>query len=131
MRRTHLIVGLLGVITFLVTGQVMKHHSPKMPFLAPDVHMMFVSRHIYLLSAALVNLALGLYLQIRPVRWRCMLQRIGSVLILLSPILLLTAFLAESSLGLAGRGWHSLLGLFILFGGVMAHFIASIAAEVN
>jgi hypothetical protein len=45
--------------------------------------MMYVSRHIYLLGAALVNLVLGLYLQMKPPRWRGILQQIGSLLILL------------------------------------------------
>src|SRR6266446_2535461 len=49
MRRVHLTVGLLGVIAFLITGQVMGHHIPKMQLLTPDVRMMYVSRHIYLL----------------------------------------------------------------------------------
>ena len=62
MGRVRLTVGLLGVIAFLITGQVMGHHIPKMQLLTPDVRMMYVSRHIYLLGAALVNLTLGLYL---------------------------------------------------------------------
>ncbi len=60
MRHIHLIVGLLSVAAFLLTGQVMGHHVPNMQSLPPEVRMMYVSRHIYLLGAALVNLALGL-----------------------------------------------------------------------
>ncbi len=83
MRRIHLAIGLLGVIAFLITGQVMKHHSPKMQVLPTDVRLMYVSRHIYLLGAALVNLVLGLYLQTQPPGWRRVLQQSGSLLILL------------------------------------------------
>lgn len=128
LRRLHLIVGLLGVVVFLLTGQLMKHHNPPTPGLPTDVRMMYVSRHIYLLGTALVNLALGLYFQLRPALWMRTLQWIGSILILVSPILLLVAFLHEPPLGLAGRGWHSYVGMIGMFAGVMAHLLASFGA---
>ena len=131
MRRVHLIVGLIGVVAFLITGQLMKHHSPPVRMLTPGVHMMYVSRHIYLLGAALVNLVLGLYLREYSPGWRRTLQRIGSVLIFLAILSLLTAFIAEPALGLAGRSWRSYFGLIALFAGVMAHFVASFAREPN
>jgi hypothetical protein len=131
VRRIHFIVGLLGVIAFLITGQVMGHHSPKMQLLTPDVHMMYVSRHIYLLGASLVNLTLGLYFHQHPPGWRRGLQQIGSLLILLSAASLLFAFIAEPALGLAGRGWRSSFGLIALFAGVMTHTVASFARKPN
>lgn len=125
MRRIHLIIGLLGVIAFLLTGQVMKHHHPRMDELSPDVRMMYVSRHIYLLEASLVNVVLGLYIRLHRHGWRRVLQQVGSVVILLSPLLSLVAFVAEPALGLAGRGWRSYFGLIGLFAGVMTHIVAS------
>jgi hypothetical protein len=130
-RRIHLIVGLVGVLTFLLTGQAMSHHHPAMTALPPDIRMMYVSRHLYLLGAALVNLALGLYLQLRSAGWRRFLQHLGSLLIVLSPILLLLAFLAEPERGLVGRGWRSQFGLFTLFGGVLFHWIATFFSPKN
>jgi hypothetical protein len=126
MRRVHLIIGLLGVVAFLLTGQFMKHHNPAMLLLSPDVRMMYVSRHIYLLGAALVNLVLGLYLIDGSPGWRLTLQWIGSALILLSALSLLMAFIAEPSLGIAGRSWRSYFGLIALFAGVMTHLAAAV-----
>jgi len=126
MRRVHLIIGLLGVVAFLLTGQFMKHHNPAMLLLSPDVRMMYVSRHIYLLGAALVNLVLGLYLVDGSPGWRLTLQWIGSALILLSALSLLMAFIAEPSLGIAGRSWRSYFGLIALFAGVMTHLAAAV-----
>src|ERR1700730_17694715 len=117
MRRAHLTIGLLGVLAFLITGQVMGHHTPKMQFLSSDVHMMYVSRHIYLLGAALVNVVLGLYVHFRPPGWRRVLQQIGRLSAPLSRFLLLLSFIAEPKRGLAGRGWRCLFGLYSLFGG--------------
>jgi len=59
IRRAHLIVGVLGVITFVITGQVMARHVPEVHTLSAEVRLMYVSRRIYLLGAALVNLVLG------------------------------------------------------------------------
>ncbi len=70
IRRAHLIVGVLGLITFVITGQVMARHVPDVHTLSAEVRLMYVSRHIYLLGAALVNLVLGLYLQLNPRSWR-------------------------------------------------------------
>ena len=129
MRRVHLILGLLGAVTFLITGQFMKHHNPPVRMLTPDVRMMYVSRHIYLLGAALVNLVLGLYLREYSPGWRRTLQRIGSVLIFLSVLWLLMAFISEPALGLAGRSWRSYFGLIGLFAGVMTHLVAAVTGE--
>jgi MFS family permease len=129
MRRVHLILGLLGVVTFLITGQLMKHHNPPVQMLTPEVRMMYVSRHIYLLGAALVNLVLGLYLREYSPGWRRTLQRIGSVLIFLSVLSLLMAFISEPALGLAGRSWRSYFGLISLFAGVMTHLVAAFTGE--
>src|SRR5260370_618428 len=107
MRLAHLGVGIIGVIAFLITGQVMAHHAPNIHTLSAELQMMYVSRHIYLLGAALVNLVLGLYLTLYLPGWRRNLQQIGSSLILLSALSLLVAFIAEPELGLAGRSWRS------------------------
>lgn len=131
MRRIHLILGVLGVVAFLLTGQVMKHHTPPMQLLTPDVRMMYVSRHIYLLGAALVNLVLGIYLREQPSGWRRILQWAGSLLILLSAVSLLMAFISEPSLGMAGRSFRSYFGLIGLFAGVMTHLVATITGRLD
>src|SRR5262249_2929333 len=106
-----------------------KHHHPRLQDLSAEVHLMFVSRHIYLLGAALVNLVLGLYLQMQQTAWRRALQVVGSLLILFSVVSLLLAFFAEPPLGLAGRSWRGYLGMLALFFGVMTHLVASIGAN--
>jgi len=130
-RRIHLIVGLLSTLAFVLTGQVMRHHHPPISSLAPDIHMMFVSRHIYLLGAALLNLILGLYLRDRPAGWRLMMQRFASILICVAPVLLLVAFCVEPERGMAGRGWWSRSGVFTAFGGVILHCAGALFPTKN
>lgn len=131
MRQTHLIIGVLGVILFLLTGQVMGHHVPNILTLSAEVQLMYLSRHIYLMGAALVNLVLGVYLTLDPTGWRRVLQQIGSLLILLSVALLLLAFIVEPALGIAGRSWRTYLGLIALFAGVMTHTVTGFARKPN
>ena len=107
----------------------MGHHHPNMEQLSAELRMMYVSRHIYVLAAALVNVVLGLYLQLQQSRWRRALQIVGSVLILVPVFLLLRAFVAEPPLGFPGRGWRSYLGLIALFVGVMVHLVANAGAD--
>jgi len=90
---------------------------------------MYVSRHIYLLAAALVNTVLGLYLHLQTSGWRRGLQLVGSLLILFSVFSLSLAFVIEPPLGVAGRGWRSLVGLVALFVGVMMHLLANAGAR--
>jgi hypothetical protein len=126
MRRVHLMVGLAGVIVFVLTGQVMARHTPPVRAMVPELRMMYVSRHIYLLGASLVNLTAGLYLRMERGGWQRTLQIVGSVLLLVSPLLLTLAFFAESPLGLPGRGWRASGALFGLFGGVMLHGLSQL-----
>jgi len=129
LRRAHLIVGVFGVIAFVITGQAMARHVPDVHTLSAEVQMMYVSRHIYLLGAALVNLVLVLYLELNPPGWRRILQEIGSLLMILSAVALLIAFIAEPALGMAGRSWRSFSGLIALFAGVMTHLVASVTRK--
>jgi hypothetical protein len=128
MRRAHLIAGLVSILAFVLTGQVMSYHHPKVAKLPAEFRMMYVSRHIYLLAAALVNAVLGLYLHLQPDGWRRFLQQIGCLFILMSPLILLIAFFLEPESGILGRSWRSYLGLIGLFAGVMAHIVAAAGA---
>jgi hypothetical protein len=58
-----------------------------------------------------------------------MLQHIGSLLIVLSVVSLLMAFVSEPAMGMAGRSWRSFFGLIALFAGVMTHLVASVKGE--
>lgn len=129
LRRVHLVVGIAAIVAFLLSGQFLGHHHPAMEQLPAEMRMMYVSRHIYLLTGALVNVVLGLYLQLQPSGWRRALQNVGSILILTSILSLSLAFLTEPPLGMAGRGWRSLLGMVALFFGVMTHLVASAGAH--
>jgi len=125
MRRVYLITGILAIVAFLITGAIMRTHTPPMITLTDDIRLMYRSRHLYILAGGVANLLLGLYLSINVGGWRRRLQYLGSVLFLIAPILLTLAFFAEPSHGLTEDTWRSSFGLYALFGGGMAHFLGA------
>lgn len=96
MRKLHLIVGLAGVAVFLGTGVYMRTHFPALYADNEALRYIYRANHVYLLLASLVNVALGAYLTRAATGWRASLATAGSVLALLSPVLLSYAFFAEA-----------------------------------
>lgn len=123
MKRLHVIVGLFVVVIFLLTGQYMEFHNPKVRELDDGMRMMFRSRHIYILLAGLVNLGVGAYFTNRVGRRRRTLQIAGSFLILIAPFVLIGAFFREPKLsGLQGS--LTLPGILAVFIGTFFHLIS-------
>jgi hypothetical protein len=125
LRTAHLVVGALTIGAFLVTGLVMYGHEPPLSSLAWDARLLFRSRHIYILAAGLVNLALGIRYALPGGAARRGAAVTGSLLTLASCLLLFFAFFAEP---MAGRtpGIVSASGLYALFGGVLLNAAASL-----
>jgi len=124
MRRLHLVIGVLTVVIFLITGQLMGHHKPPMTTMDNATRLMFRSPHIYILASGLVNVMLGLYMR-RQGGWRRIVQVIGSALVVASPAILVVAFVMEPENGFQQEMPWSAAGLFALFGGSMAHLASS------
>jgi len=95
MRNWHRVVGIIGIVIFLLTGVYMRLHVPAMPDLDDASRLLLRSRHIYLLLASLVNLTTGVNYRVATGRFRRWIQAAGSVLLLAAPLLLLLAFFIE------------------------------------
>lgn len=105
LRRLHLIVGTASVGAFLATGLYMHVALGHLAELDDAPRALYRSAHIYLLYAALLNLAVGTYLAESRHRTRRNLQWTGSGLLLVSPMLFLYGFAVETPLGLVDRTW--------------------------
>ena len=107
--RAHWWVGTLTLALFLLSGAYMRWvaHVPQLQDLTRSVYR---SRHLFILLAALVNLAMSTG---HPPARR--VQRVISTLMLIAPMLLLTAFWVEPGEGIEAGPW-SQYGLFMLFG---------------
>jgi cytochrome bd-type quinol oxidase subunit 2 len=123
LRSFHCVVGLVTLVIFLATGAYMRlvaHPSE----LADRAHLMFVSRHIYILASALVHLVLAAYVAPCPARGRLTVQWIASALLGVSSLLLISAFVFEPVAGRA-RTDVSTFGLYTLFAGALLHFFVT------
>lgn len=125
LRLAHLVVGGVAVVAFLITGQIMGRHEPPVAAMEWAERLLFRSRHIYLLCAGLVNLAIGAHFLLPERAARRGAAIVGSLLVLASAVLMFFAFFAEP---MAGRwpGMISSLGLFALFGGVLLYMLVSL-----
>ena len=124
MRRIHLVVGAVTLAAFLASGIYMR--SMDRP---EDLGrlVMFTSRHIYILSAALINLLLGAYVTPAATGRARMSQRLGSLLLIVAVALLVVAFAAEPVAG-RPRTAVSSFGLYALFAGSLLHVVARVVA---
>ena len=125
MRVAHLIVGLVFLAGFLLTGQYMDRYLDHLRETPGTQRMLYRSTHIYLLWSALLNLAFGLYLRFSPERRRQTVQWIGSLMIITGPLLLTFAFIHEPFLSELLRPL-SRPAIYLAFGGVLLHALASI-----
>jgi len=124
-RMVHLVVGAVAVVAFLISGQIMGRHDPPVAAMEWGERLLYRSRHIYLLCAGLVNLAIGVHYGLPAGAFRRGAAIVASLLVLASAVLCFFAFFAEP---MAGRmpGPVSSLGLFALFGGVLLYTLVSL-----
>jgi hypothetical protein len=130
MKRLHLWVGAVALLLFLLTGQYMDYLEVRTNALGETARVMFRSRHIYLLLAALVNLGVGAYFSYRVRGWRRRLQLLGSALVVAAPALMLAAFFTEpSEPGL--KRHFTLPAVVILSAGTLLHALSGIGSGVK
>lgn len=106
--RAHWIVGLLTLVIFPLTGAYMRHVA-RVPTLDAVPRLVFRSRHLFLLVAAVTNLALS---GSRP---QSRVQQIAGLLVLLRPFVLMAAFFVDPGRGLRSSSLFqfSMYGLFL------------------
>lgn len=86
--------------------------------------MLMRSRHIYILFSSLMHILLGIYFQTQPVAWRKYLQLLGSLILIISSILFVWAFVYETY---TTRGFSNVSrwGLYLALAGTIVHLISN------
>src|SRR5262245_35024338 len=125
MKVLHLVVGLFVVVVFLLTGQYLEFHSPKMDELDNGMRMLLRSRHVYILLAGLLNLGIGTHFNYRKERWLRVLQITDSSLIVAAPFGLIGAFFYEQQLTGLERPL-TLPAIIALFVGTLGHLLCGL-----
>lgn len=111
--RLHLVVGLLALLIFLVTGQLMERHYG-VPAMESSARAIYRSSHLYIFYAAAFNVAIGLYY--RPVARPGLLAWLNGILVMASPIILIASFFVEAKLAHLDRTGVFLGAILILVG---------------
>ena len=107
--RAHWWVGTVSLVLFLLSGAYMRWIA-HVPELNDITRAVFRSRHLFILLAALANLALAAGPRAAEGK-----QRGAASLVLIAPLFLLPAFWVEPSQGIEAGPW-SQVGLYLLFG---------------
>lgn len=123
MRRLHQSVGVLSLAAFLASGLYMRWLHANTTGLDETTRMLLRSTHIYLLFTALLNLFLGLYLPEAPAGWRRWTRLVGSVLILVAPLLVAAGFLTAPWLTGLERP-YSRWGVYGSLAGLVLHAVS-------
>ena len=128
LRGVHLVAGLLGLIAFVLTGQYMELAFSHLNGMPDAPRLMFRSAHIYTLYGALLNLVLGSYFRPLLGRTARRMQMIGSLAVLIVPVLLLVSFFVESHNNPLSRP-VAVIGIYLSLAGCGLHWFASIASH--
>jgi hypothetical protein len=123
-RRVHRIVGVATLLAFIATGAYMRFVYHGMARVEMAARITFRTRHLFILGAALVHLALGAYLTPAATRRRRAWQTAGSVLLCLAAPPLIVAFFVDP-FAPGYRTELSSLGLYALFAGTLLHVLAA------
>ena len=125
LRVIHLITGVVVVLIFLVTGLLMRFNYRPAFESNYFVRMLFRSSHIYILLSGLINITLGSYLRISGRKPAQLIQILGSIFILIAPVLLIGAFFYEPFRQSLNRP-ITLFAMILLLSGTVLHMLGSI-----
>lgn len=120
----HAVMGLLTFVIFLQTGWYMKTNEIGN---LPDVQrMIYRAGHIYFLFSGLLNLSIGIQLQVSEEVWKKKAQYLGSILLLISPMVFLYGFYQEANLGDINRNMTR-AGIILSLAGTVLHTLVYFA----
>ncbi len=125
MSYVHLIFGIGVFIVFVTTGKYMRVDFPDKDLIPQDLRLLMRSRHIYILFNALIHLALGVYLVLRPRLWQKLIQISGSAALAVSSVVLIWAWYVETY-QLTHFSDISRWGIYTSLAGVGLHLIGGV-----
>jgi hypothetical protein len=123
LKKGNLIVGAIGLIIFVLTGQYMHWHFNHLEGMADGPRLMYRTAHIYILWAALLNLVLGLYVQPAENKIRGRMQQVGSLAIMICALFVTISFFTDSQNVTFWRGWAR-IGIYFALAGSILHSAA-------
>src|SRR6185295_12872472 len=99
LKPIHILIGVFGLIAFVLTGQYMAILLAGLNKMADMPRLLYRTSHLYLMWASLVNLLVGFYFATAATRGARLVQVISSVLLMVGPFMMLASFIVESPTG--------------------------------
>jgi hypothetical protein len=130
LKSVHLLVGIFGIVVFVLTGQYMSILLRGMMDMPDGPRLLYRTSHLYLMWSSLVNLLVGYYFVAANTKVARIMQCFASALLLAGPPLILAGFFLESPVNNLDRpfcGWANYFAL----AGVILHVFASRTNAVN
>ena len=124
LKRLHLITGVIFVVVFWFSGAYLKFVV--WDTMADDdlVRVAYRTSHVYILMAALINIAVSTNLLANSTKQSQVLQCLGSLLLIVAPLSLTYAFFVESKLAVEVSGF-TFLAVVGLAVGVILHAVSA------
>lgn len=122
--RLHLLIGVLTIAAFLITGLYMSTGFPELYHGREATRFMYRANHIYIPLAGLLNLLLSAYLSPSSQPWKAKLQGAGSFCLLGAVPVLILAFFSEPPRGSPTR-LVTLIGIVALLLGTLCHLVGA------
>ena len=94
-RLIHLAAGIVIIMVFLWTGQVMDKEYAHLDGMEDFPRMAFRAGHIYILLSGLIHLCLGSYLTTSPSKWILVMQILGSLPLFSGSLLFIYSWFKE------------------------------------
>ena len=129
LRKSHLIVGLILLVIFPLTGAYLRYRIPHLMQDSDRFRFSMRGNHVYILLSGLIHLSLGAYLQRIQVNWLGKLQTTGSILLTFSSTIVLAAFFLEPKSGI-DRPYTS-FAMFTALAGMLLHGFCGLMAEAQ
>jgi len=124
LKSIHLLVGVVGIIAFVLTGQYMAIVLNGLGDMPDGPRLLYRSSHLYLMWSSLLNLVVGYYFFVASSRGARTGQAIASVALLAGPPLLLVGFALEAKLGNLSRPFCDIAN-YLALGGAILHVASS------
>ena len=129
LRKSHLIVGLILLVIFPLTGAYLRYRIPHLMQDSDRFRFSMRGNHVYILLSGLIHLSLGVYLRRIHSNWLSKLQTTGSILLTFSSTIVLAAFFLEPK-SVLDRPYTS-LAMFTALAGMLLHGFCGLMAEAQ
>lgn len=123
--KIHFYLGIIIIITFLLTGQYMHHNYNHLKDMELMQRALFRAGHLYILLFGLINVTLGIHFKIDEIKWIKNIQYIASLIVFFASFLIIYSFFKEMPAIQIERPMTR-NSLYLIFLGVTIHGLISI-----